>query len=121
MFFNSLYSEIDTVSEEFALEMSSRKDLTFRKEAIRCMKINEVLSLDNFDFLNIDIEGLDEEVVSSIDFSKIYKPRIICFEKQNSFVDSNSSAIMNLKKNGYRHLFTSGPSMGYYLNEVVEK
>jgi hypothetical protein len=113
-FFNQPFSGIDTTSKEFALKMRTKNN-NFVAETIECIKINDLLSLDNFDFVNIDIEGMDEIVVSSIDFNKIHKPKLICFEKFNSFKDLNSKSIIKLKQNGYKHLFTSGPTVGYYL------
>jgi len=114
-FFNQPFSGIDTSSKELALKMKT-KDNNFVEETIENIKINDLLSLDNFDFVNIDIEGMDEEVVSSIDFNNIYKPKLICFEKHNVFKDLDSKSIIKLKENGYKHLFTTGPSIAFYLD-----
>lgn len=48
------------------------------------------------DFMDVDIEGIDEEVIKQIDFSK-YHPTIIMTE---SFKDKNQKNVV-LEKNGY--------------------
>ena len=68
--------------------------------------INEVLSannLHNIDVLFIDIEGMDYEVLSSLDLA-LYKPQYICIEDHEYSHDENKdlSLISNyLKQNDY--------------------
>lgn len=42
--------------------------------------------MEDFDFVNIDIEGMDEKIINSIDFKSIHKPKLICFEDHNSYL-----------------------------------
>ena len=63
-------------------------------------------------FINIDIEGLDEELILSLDFKNIYSPKLICFEVYMPL--SNRPVYNFLEKNGYCHLFTTGGSVAYY-------
>ncbi|MGJ0607137.1 FkbM family methyltransferase [Cylindrospermopsis raciborskii] len=67
-----------------------------------------------FDFINIDIEGLDLEVISEIDFSR-FRPYVICFECGRDGVFPPTEVANLLEKNGYRHLFSSGPSHAFAL------
>ncbi len=113
--FDLSYSLIDTLSKEFAEEVKKREGINFREEKIDCIQINELLKLDDFNFVNIDIEGMDDEIVSSINFNDIYKPEVIVFEIHNPF-EGNHKSINHLIENGYKHLFTSGLSVGFYLN-----
>ena len=51
-------------------------------------KLNDIIKETVFfkkeiDFLNIDVEGADFEVIKSLDF-KIYKPKFICIEMHNT-------------------------------------
>ena len=70
------------------------------------LNINEVLTKNNInriDILFIDIEGMDYEVLSSLDFDQ-YQPNFICiedhdFQKDLSFGDSEINAY--LQKKGY--------------------
>ena len=114
-FFDKPFSEIDTLSYEFAKEKNRERNIPFKKKQINTIRINDLLNKDNFDFVNIDIEGMDEIILNSIDFTKIYKPKLICFEIHDPFKYSDRSSFNNLRKNGYKHLFTSGSSVGFYL------
>ena len=62
---------------------------------------------------------MDEIILNSIDFTKIYKPKLICFEIHDPFKYSDRSSFNNLRKNGYKHLFTSGISwILFSLNDI---
>ena len=55
---------------------------------IKSKKLNDIIKETVFfkkeiDFLNIDVEGADFEVIKSLDF-KIYKPKFICIEMHNT-------------------------------------
>jgi len=119
-FFEQPFSAVDTSSKEFAESMRTPKN-NFIARNIECIKINDLLSSENFDFVNIDIEGMDEIILSSVDFSKIHKPKLICFEKDKPFQNVDSNAIIKLKQNGYKHLFTSRLTVGYYLVNDIDK
>jgi hypothetical protein len=54
---------------------------------IKSKKLNDIIKETAFfkkeiDFLNIDVEGADFEVIKSLNF-KIYKPKFICIEIHN--------------------------------------
>jgi hypothetical protein len=55
-------------------------------------------------------------VLSSIDFNK-FKPKVILFEDNENFGGSAGS-INLLLKNGYKHLFSSGGSVAFYLADL---
>lgn len=56
------------------------------------------------DFITLDVEGLDEEILRSMDFAK-YRPKLICVETleydENKKGFKNSSVIEFLESNGY--------------------
>lgn len=110
--FKKFYSEIDTLSEEVALSLGR----PFVRSNISTLTITEILSNSEkkFDFINIDIEGLDLEVISEIDFSR-FRPYVICFECGRDGVFPPTEVANLLEKNGYRHLFSSGPSHAFAL------
>lgn len=113
-FFELPFSEIDTLSEEFAEEKKRERNVNYTKKEITTIKINDLLKIEDFDFVNIDIEGMDEKVINSIDFKSINKPKLICFE-DHKFYSKNNNSYINLINNGYQHLFTSGSSVCFYL------
>jgi FkbM family methyltransferase len=64
---------------------------------IRSKRLNDIIKETRFfkkeiDFLNIDVEGVDFEVIKSLNF-KIYKPKYICIEihklKRNNIKNNN--------------------------------
>ena len=69
--------------EECEKFISTGKYFLKEKRKIKLITVNEVLSKycnGIFpDFLSLDVEGLDFEIIKSIDFSK-YKPKVICIE-----------------------------------------
>lgn len=110
--FKKFWSEIDTLSERVAL----RSGRPFVRSDILTLTIEQIFADNNwkFDFINIDIEGLDLDVICEIDFSKV-RPRLICFESGENGIFPPSEVVNLLEKNGYRHLFSSGPSHAFAL------
>jgi FkbM family methyltransferase len=78
---------------------------SYEIEAIKFEEIfRDFSSIPGIDFLSIDTEGSEVEILSSIDFSK-YKPGIICIE--HNYVKSNRLYIKKfLKSNGYKMVYS---------------
>ena len=75
---------LSTFSEtEYQKYMNTGRHKLLEKKLIKITTLQEVLSVYNNnlfpDFLTIDVEGLDFEIIKSIDFSKTF-PKIICIE-----------------------------------------
>ena len=62
---------------------------------------------DKFDFLNIDVEGMDLKVLKSINLN-FYEPKLICIEVLNS--KQLDDLKKYLKKFGYIFIKKLGPS-----------
>jgi Methyltransferase FkbM domain len=109
--FNKPWSELDTLS----LEEAEARRLTgesYRKETVAAVSINELLDkVGKVHFLNIDIEGLDTSLLMAMNLSPL-SPDVIVFEDNKNWGGSSEVA-GKLEAAGYRHLFTSGPSIGY--------
>ena len=111
-FSKSSYSSIDTLHKETA---NSHKSFAgdYVEEEVELIDINKYFStLPSINFLNIDVEGLDEEILLSLNLD-LYHPNLILFESLKDFGGS-SEVVNKLTKFGYRHLFTSGVSVCYY-------
>jgi FkbM family methyltransferase len=69
------------------------------KKEVEIKKVNEILkqAKKKIDFLSIDIDGLDLEVLSKIDFKK-FRPKIICVE---SSVTGTGDLLDCISKKGY--------------------
>ena len=116
--FKKPFSEIDTLDRKVAEEITSRLGLEFIEEKVESVGINDLLKEQKFNFVNIDIEGVDEEVILSIDFNNIKLPELIVFESWKPL--SGITSVEYLENNGYMHLFTSGGSIGYFHKSSID-
>lgn len=97
---------------------------------VRCININSIFEHyfndKEIDFLNVDIEGFDYEVIGSIDFTK-YRPKVICVETvkyRNEFELQRDYEIIGLlESNGYvsyaQNFVNTIFVENTYLNKVV--
>jgi hypothetical protein len=76
----------NTTNAQAARDLAARPDSQTQvvdKRAMTTVPINDILTEyvgdRQFDFLNIDIEGMDEELLYSIDFER-FRPKVICIE-----------------------------------------
>ena len=121
--FDRLLSEWDTVSYAEA-EMRRKKSKTnYKKITIQTITINDImLRAKEFtgqpvDYLNIDIEGMDEEIIKSLDFD-INKVKCIQFE--NNYFFKGSRTVQNiLSQAGYLHYATMGGTHTYVLSDTL--
>ena len=75
------------------------------------LKKKTTLIKKNFDFLNIDIEGLDFAVLKSINF-KFYTPKLICVEViEKNLV--NSEIFLFLKDLKYKKVWSSESGLSH--------
>ena len=58
-------------------------------------------NVKNIDYLSIDCEGAEYEVLKSLDLQS-FKPKLISIETEDDLRSSDSSAIGHLIKNGYK-------------------
>ena len=77
IFINNIFSPLNTISRKHAsrFNFDSKNELQFFTKS---RKFNNIVK-KKFNFLNIDIEGLDYQVLKSINFNK-YRPNLICIE-----------------------------------------
>jgi FkbM family methyltransferase len=111
----------NTFSKEAAYETQEiYKGRNNVKEVIRVklIPINNVLKnyfAKGLDLLSIDVEGLDLEILSTIDFS-IVTPKVICAETKVG-LNNNASAIADfLATKGYR-LYSQTPINGIFVHQ----
>lgn len=72
---NSVYSNFANLFNEEIIEVE--------KSAIG---INEIIlhNQENLDWLHLDVEGLDSELIMAIDFNRVKKPKVIIYENNNN-------------------------------------
>ncbi len=81
-FFDGQYSAWNTFSKEDALVKSKESGISFSQSKVELDTINNIILKYNFqqvNYLSIDVEGLDLDILKTIDFEKI-KPELICVE-----------------------------------------
>jgi hypothetical protein len=108
--FNKPFSPYDTLSKEIADLRSKQINIEYKVDEIDQIDINTLLNKKHFDFINIDVEGLDEIIINSIDFDK-YQPKMIVYESFEPFLPSKTKEL--LSSNGYTLLFITGGSLGF--------
>ncbi len=113
MFNNDMgWSDINTLDLEIAKLHKKNGAGDFFEDEVEVIDINELLkSLPHINFLNIDVEGLDEQIILSINFD-LYQPDIICFEDIKLWGGSND-IYKKLTCYGYERFFIAGESIGY--------
>ena len=106
-YYQKKLSQLSTIKKAISNE---RMQGNIKEKKIKSLKLNSILNQSKFknrqiDFLNIDVEGADFEVLKSLDFT-IYEPKIICIE----IMDKNifESKIYNfLKDINYKKIWSS--------------
>lgn len=82
---------LNTFSEEDAMKYEKGSHNILKKIKLPLLSINEVIQ-DNFDlcpnFISLDVEGLDFEILKTFDFSK-YRPEVFCIETL-TYTENNS-------------------------------
>ena len=112
-YYQKKLSQLSTIKKEISNE---RMQGNIKEKKIKSFKLNSILNQSKFknrqiDFLNIDVEGADFEVLKSLNFT-IYEPKIICIEimEKNIF----DSEIYNfLKDINYKKIWSSKSSFNH--------
>ena len=87
-YFDHKFSPINSINKNFSLNSSKTiLNRTFKKKKINRFTFNDLiktheLKIRDIDFLNIDVESHDFEVLEGMDLQK-YKPKLICIELYN--------------------------------------
>ena len=118
-YFDHLFSPINTLDKNFS-SIASKK-LSFRKhteKTIQTYRFNQIIqkyniNIKQIDFINIDVEAHDLEVLEGIDLS-LFKAKVICVEmanNQNNIKEKKIRDYLNkykyelIKKIGFNEFF----------------
>jgi len=106
MFYQKKLSQLLTIKKEIANNVFQGK---IKNKKILSKTLTEVLDESKYyekkiDFLDIDVEGADLDVLESLDFSK-YSPELICVEYIGKDKD-NSEIFKFLVKRGYKNIWS---------------
>ena len=106
----NLFSPLNTISLKRSKKLS-QKNIKKNLYYVKTKTINNLIK-NKFDFLNIDIEGLDFKVLKSIKLN-FYKPKLICIEVLDKKI--TKKLIKFLKNYGYVFIKKKGPSFFFKL------
>ena len=110
-------SQLTTINKKISTERMQGK---IKERKIKSQKLTTVLNNSKYknrkiDFLNIDVEGVDLEVLKSLDF-KVYRPRVICIEIIDKKIED--SKIYNYLKNlDYKKVWSSSSNISHIFIE----
>ena len=124
-FFETYPYEYSTTDQEaFNRLIDGRKAKLVRKMYLNTISISQLklnITLDQPSLLSVDCEGLDLEVLKTIDLNTI-KFRVICVEDFDFNPISKTSAINQyLNENSYEIVDRAGPSSIYIKSSWLEK
>ena len=106
MFFQKKLSQLSTIKENYAKNTFQGNILN---KKILSRRLTSILDQGKYkdqkiDFLNIDVEGADFEVLQSLDLNK-YSPELICIEVIEKDLE-NSDVFNFLYKNRYKKIWS---------------
>ena len=89
------------IEEEISRHGGSKKIIK-----VKCKKFSDVVEAENIDYVSIDVEGAEWEILKSIDFSR---HTIKCFSVERNYDSVEANEIDKLlKEKGYHHEMTIG-------------
>lgn len=107
IFIENIFSPLNTIVKNFNNQISKKNT-----KNVVTKKFEELVK-NRFDFLNIDIEGMDFKVLKSINL-RFYKPKLICIE---IFGNKNINKVKKyLKFKNYLYVKKIGPS--YFFKQL---
>jgi hypothetical protein len=127
LFYSGELSPLNTIDPYHTIFIKKNfnlKQKMFRIKKIKTENIDGILKKYKFfviDFLSIDLEGHEYDVLNNFRFD-IYKVNLICVEMLNHDLKSkkNSSKITNLlKKNNFRLIYSTGVNKFFKNNERI--
>tara|TARA_X000000950_G_C13900794_1_gene654814 strand:+ start:2607 stop:3308 length:702 start_codon:yes stop_codon:yes gene_type:complete len=104
-FFDFDYPELSTFSEEIANQnkIFSKMKKTIEIDTISINKLIEKYNNSYVpDFLSLDVEGLEYEILSNLNFKK-YRPKVFCIETINNLTEKKNYELINfVESQGYK-------------------
>ena len=108
IFFQKDFSQLNTTDKEVAKEHFGEN---FKEKIVQSDTIQNILDNSKFknkkiDFLNIDVEGAEEQVLETLNF-KIYDPTVICVEILGYRLLDNHEREIKIKNSEIYNFLTS--------------
>ena len=115
------YYQNSEINQQNSLLKTSEKQKKIKVNSFTLDKLINEKKISKIDFLNIDTEGNEYDIVKSIDF-KLINPLLIsvesnCFDSNNA---NKNNIIIHLKKNHYELINTIGVTMFFFKKEDID-
>ena len=117
VFFIFKEDSLSTFSEKNAQKLVSNGYKIIEKKIVKTFKLSKIIADNNLaeiDFVSIDTEGYDQEVLNSNDWSK-FRPRLICIEDS-----TGHSFNYFFKKISYKKLCYNGTN-SFYIDKLKDE
>ena len=113
------FFENGMINQQNTLENNGANSKKIKIKAIKLQTLLEKLNINHVDFLNIDVEGSDYKVISSLNLNNI-RPKMICIEENKynikDILNDKIHAFMN--SNNYFFFSRIGVSSVYIDNNL---
>jgi FkbM family methyltransferase len=107
-YFDGHYNAWNTFSKEDADKKSSESGIAYKQSKVKLDTVQGIADAykpEQINFISLDVEGLDLDILKSIDFNKI-RPEMICVEtiefSLNNTVKKNQAIISYMLTQGYQ-------------------
>jgi FkbM family methyltransferase len=107
-FFEGHFSAWNTFSKVDALIKQKESGIAFGQTKVKLNTVENIIKdhkLGHINFISLDVEGLDLEILKSIDFSVI-RPELICVEtimfSLNNTINKNNDILSYMHTQGYK-------------------
>ena len=102
-----------------------RQNLNQKEVEIKCYELNDILifnKIEKVDYINIDTEGTELDVLKGLSFQKI-KPSLLTIEDNDFDLDSDSKKekIAYMKNQGYVLINNIGVTMFFFKKEDIKR
>ena len=114
-------SAVMTIDKSHAEKMKFLFNKNIIRKKIKTLTFSDMIKkynikINNIDFLNIDTEGSDFNILKSINIQK-YKPKLICIEISQFTKQADKKKILSyLKKNDYKFIYKRSVSSFFKRN-----
>ena len=114
------FFENGMINQQNTLENSETNLKKIKIIAFKLQTLLEKLNIKHIDFLNVDVEGSDYKVISSLDLNKI-RPKMICIEENKYDIkDIINDAIQSFMNSNDYFLFSRIGVSSIYIDSYIK-
>ena len=114
------FFENGMINQQNTLENNGDNLKKIKIIAFKLQTLLEKLNIEHIDFLNVDVEGSDYKVISSLDLNKI-RPKMICIEENKYDIkDIINDAIQSFMNSNDYFLFSRIGVSSIYIDSYIK-